>query len=73
VLIEWSGPSGGEVRSYSILRSTKGGPWVSVGAVDGSETEFFDWDVVSGTKYSYKIEARNNFNTKVSSPRNITP
>ncbi len=73
VLIEWSGPSGGEVRSYSILRSTKGGPWVSVGAVDGSETEFLDWDVVSGTKYSYKIEARNNFNTKVSSSRNITP
>jgi hypothetical protein len=73
VLIEWSAPSGGSVRSYSILRSTNGGPWVSVGAVDGADTMFEDYDVVTGTKYSYKIEARNNYNTKVSSSRNIKP
>ncbi|MCU0225160.1 MAG: hypothetical protein MUF27_14075 [Acidobacteria bacterium] len=73
VQIVWSGPSGGEVRSYSILRSTKGGPFVSLGAVDGSQTEYLDRDIVTGTKYSYKIEARNNFNTKVSSSKNITP
>ncbi|MCU0230712.1 MAG: IPT/TIG domain-containing protein, partial [Acidobacteria bacterium] len=73
VLIEWSPPSGGEVRSYSIQRATNGGPWVSVGAVDGSQTEFFDTDVVTGAKYSYRIEARNNFNTKVSRFQSIRP
>jgi len=73
VQIEWSAPSGGYVRSYSVLRSTKGGPWVSVGAVDGSETLFFDYDVVTGTSYSYKIEARNNYNTVVSGANKIKP
>ncbi len=73
VLIEWSAPSGGFARSYSIQRAVRGGPYVSIGAVDGAVTDFLDYDVVTGTSYNYRIEARNNYNTVVSGAKKIKP
>ncbi len=71
VFMEWTNT--GNARSFSILRATKGGPKVSLGAVDGSQSYFADYDVVPGVKYTYQIEARNNYNTTKGKKASIKP
>jgi predicted Ser/Thr protein kinase len=58
VAVSWQPTRSASARGYDVYRATvTGGPYSSVGVVDGSQSAFVDEGVEPGTRYFYVVRA----------------
>jgi hypothetical protein len=74
VNLSWTATTSTFADGYEILRSTAGGPFLSIGTVSGrTNTTYTDTTVTYSTSYSYVVRAtKNNWRSGDSNTANAT-